>query len=77
MKIVFRTETIRQVEYCCKDMEKAEDGKAIVFPTDISLKYGWIFGPHNSHLGGAGRPFEIHYCPFCGIPIRFEEEIKA
>jgi len=54
-------------------MKKAEEGRAIVFPLESNLKTGWIFGPHNPKLGGAPRPFEIHFCPFCGQKIIFEE----
>jgi len=78
MKIKYQTQTVRQVEYCCKDMEQAETGKAIVFPIEPTreLSTPWIFGPHNSKLGGAGRPFAIKFCPFCGERITFSQEIK-
>jgi hypothetical protein len=73
MKVKYRTETVKQVEYCCEEMKKAEEARAIVFPVSADLGSGWIFGPHNPKLGGAPRPFEIRYCPFCGQRIVFEE----
>jgi len=73
MKVKFATQTIRQIEHCCEEMKKAEEGRAIIFPIGPDLKYGWIFGPHNPKLGGAPRPFEIKFCPFCGQKIVFEE----
>jgi hypothetical protein len=59
------------VEYCCKEMEKAEEGKAIVFPTfPDEHPHTFIFGPHSSRIGP--RSFEIHFCPFCSAKISFE-----
>lgn len=75
MKIKYVTQTVKQVEYCCKEMEKAEEGKAIVFPTfPDEHPHVFVFGPHNAKLGGAQRPFEIKFCPFCSERITFEEK---
>ena len=32
MKVKFATQTIRQIEHCCEEMKKAEEGRAIIFP---------------------------------------------
>lgn len=63
--------------FCCSKMEEASDAKAVVFPNldgIVTTPFVRIYSPRDiRNPGGIGKSFEIHYCPFCGEKIVFEE----
>lgn len=75
MKVRYETKTVRQVDYCCEEMKKAEAGKAIVFPPSTAgLIQPSIFGPNNDpEIARGPIAYPIRFCPFCAEQILYQQ----